>query len=795
MFRFIVFVVIPIATCVVFLLLDLKSSLTPTSGNIQVKGLGNSIQISHDAFGTPRIIAKTDHDAYFGLGFKHASDRLWQLEVQRRLVQGRLSEILGAEALSQDIWMRTLGIQDSAKQAAQFLSPETTDALKAYSEGINAWVAQATSLPIEFRMLGLRPEPWTIYDSLGAQKMFAFVLGGNMFDEERRDLLLQKFTPAQLKFFYSYDPLNILAEAKPLLNTNLIAKKDTLMEFGIGHKFTGSNAWVVSGKHTKTGHAILANDPHLALELPALWYAASMKGDKLDVTGMTIVGLPIVIFGQNANIAWGGTNLESDQQDLFVETVSSEHPDQYKDGEEWIKFNSRVETIKISPDFPAFLNEALQPVDIVVRKTTRGPVISDVRSSSDRMLSLRWAALDHEDRTIESFFKIQYAKNWGEFRKSLSLLKAPGLNFLYADRAGNIGYQVAGMMPERSIGVGILPQIASKAAEWKGYYDFNLLPSILNPENGFFVSANEAINHSTEIVISHEWAPPARHERITELLGQSIADKKKFDIHDMAIIQNDKKDKTALELLPLLKNFDAKTQQEIDAIAELKKWDGSFSSESLGASIFATWSYYLAHEIFDPVLRHSWQRSEQESILASAIDQVNWSRLASVLSADPLGWCKKNQTKPCSIELENSLHAGLKQLEKISGTKTISKWQWSHISRTEFSQHPFGNVKGLEIFFKKTAYYSASPNSINASNNQFDPYKGYVQNFGAGFRQVIEMDTNRSHEYMISTGQSGNIMSSHFDDMIDPFSASKLTPFALDNQTDLLNLIPADGNK
>ena len=766
------------------------------SGDIQVNGLHAPVQISHDAFGTPRIVAKTDHDAYFSIGFKHASDRLWQLEVQRRLVQGRLSEILGADALPQDIWMRTLGIQDAAKQSAKYLTQDTIDALQAYSNGINAWVAQASALPIEFSIFGIRPEPWSMYDSLSTQKMFAYFLSGNMFDEERRDLLLQHLTPEQLKFFYSYDPLNVLAEARKPLDINLIATKDILIEFGIGHKFTGSNAWVVSGKHSKTGHPILANDPHLALELPALWYAASLKGDKLDVSGMTIVGLPMIIFGQNANIAWGGTNLQSDQQDLFVETISPEHPDQYKNEDDWEQFNSHQETIKIASDFPSFLNQALQPVNMIVRKTARGPVISDTRSNSDQILALRWAALDHEDRTIESFFNIQYAKNWDEFRQSLALLKAPGLNFLYADRAGNIGYQVAGMMPERKSGIGILPQVASSSSDWKGYYDFNLLPSIFNPENGFIVSANEAINHSKELIISHEWAPSARYERITELLKQTVADKKLLDINDMAVIQNDKKDKTAIELLPYLKIFNAENQHEIDAIAELNKWDGSFNSDSVGATIFVTWSYYLTHEIFDPVLRQSWQRPEREEILASTVDQINWSRLATVLASDAHNWCKKNQAERCALELKNSFHNALKQIEKISGTKNISKWHWSRVSRTEFSHQPFGSIKGLEMFFNKTAHYSASANSINASNNHFDSYKGYIQNFGAGFRQVIELDEKRSHEYMISTGESGNVMSPHFDDMIDSFSAAKLVPFVLDNQPDnFLNLAPANGQQ
>lgn len=794
LFRFLIFVIIPIIAYLIFIFFQMKSSLAPVSGELEVIGLHQSVKISHDKYGTPRIVAKSDHDAYFSLGFKHANDRLWQLEMQRRLVQGRLSEILGAATLQQDIWMRTLGLESAAKQSAKSLSQESIDALTAYSDGINAWIAQAPSLPPEFTIFDIKPEPWTIYDSLGWQKMFAYVLNGNLFDEIRRDLLLQHISPKQLKFFYSYDPLEFLTEKSTQVNAELIPTSDILMQFGIGYKATGSNAWVISGKHTKSGYPILANDPHLGLELPALWYAASLKGDKLDASGMTLVGLPMIIFGQNSNIAWGGTSLMSDQQDLFVETSSPDFPDRYLNENVWTKFDSRVETIKISADFPAFLNESLNPVEIVVRKTVRGPIITDAYSNGDRMLSLRWAALDAEDRTIDSFMKIQYAKNWDEFRESLKLLKAPGLNFLFADREGNIGYQVAGMMPKRNRGIGILPQLSSQVVDWAGYYDFNLLPSILNPAQGFLVSANEKMPHSNEIVISHDWAPSARHDRITNLLEGFIKKENLVSIEDMKLMQNDKIDLTALELLPFFQQVKSRTHQESEVISQLNKWGGDFNSESIGATIFSTWSFYLVHEIFDPVLNYSWQRPERETFLASSVDQVNWSRLATVLQDNSHGWCKENQSSPCALELEKSLSRAISHLEKLSGTGNVSKWRWGDVSRTEFMHQPFGRVKSLESIFKKTAFYAASPNSINASNNEFDIHKGYVQNFGAAFRQVIELDKSRTHEYMISTGQSGNFMSPHFADMLDPFSKSELTVFVLDDQQkNLLNLVPAGG--
>lgn len=794
MFRFLIAVVLPVCAGLAFLYLYLKSSVAPTTGTLALDGLNYPVAITHDTYGTPRIVARSDHDAYFALGFKHASDRLWQLEVQRRLAQGRLSELFGVETLSGDIAMRTFGLYRAARQSLPHLKKETVAALTAYADGINAWIMQSPSLPVEFRLFGIRPEPWDVIDSLSWQKAFSLTLSGNMMDELRRNQLQEHFTPAQIRYIYSHDPVAPYANKTSSIANHSMVRSDALIDFGIGHLFTGSNAWVVSGKHTKSGQPILANDPHVGLQLPSLWYAASLKGDKLDVSGMTLVGMPMVIFGQNSAIAWGGTNLQSDQQDLFIETTSPRKPNQYLDGDEWKAFELRKEKIKVSAAFPAFLRAALNPVEIVVRQTKRGPVVSDIQMETDAVISLRWSALDPEDHTADAFFDVQYADDWREFRLALAQLKSPGLNFLYADRKGNIGHQVAGMMPKRAEGVGILPLPASPDNDWQSYYDFELLPSTFNPEKGFIVSANEKVDHSPDIVISHEWAPRARHDRIAALLQQSIDAGELMTVSDMEAIQNDSRDLTALTLLPVLRQVPAKSPQEEEAIAMLAAWNGEFTSESVGATLFATWSHYLTHQIFDTALRHSWQRPAESDLLLSSLGRLSWADMARVVATNSHGWCEKNQGNPCVKELRISFEKTLKQLTKISGTDSVREWKWSDFSSTEFSHQPFGKIKGLEWLFKRSVDSVTSPNSIDASNLQYDPMEGFTQDFGASFRQVFELNRSNTHWYMISTGQSGNVMSRHFDDMIKPFSRARLTSLDVENQSgSTLNLVPANG--
>ncbi len=795
-FRFLLFVILPLLVVVAFAYLRLVSSITPTVGDFQLPGLGSSVQITHDQYGIPSIVANNDHDAFFALGYKHASDRLWQLEIQRRLAQGRLSEILGPDALPSDIWMRTLGLGEAAKQSMKYLSPESLDIIAAYTNGINAWIEHAHSLPVEFQAFGIKPEPWNIHDTLSWQKFFSLRLNGNMFDEMRRYVLQQNFSSKQMSYFYPFDPVEALGNNTNSHIANLIASRNTMKSLGVGHKYAGSNAWVVSGKHTQSGSPIIANDPHLGLQLPGLWYAAKLKGDKLDVAGMTLVGLPVVVFGQNANIAWGGTNLMSDQQDLFVEKTSSDHPNQYLNAGEWKSFNSRRETINISARFPSALRDPLKPIEIVVRQTDRGPVISDARSIGDDVISLRWAALDSEDITLESFIKLQYARDWSEFRSALSILKAPGLNFVYADRLGNIGYQAAGMMPKRGVGIGILPQGASPDSDWQGYHDFEQLPSIFNPEKGFIVTANEKLNHRENIIISYDWAPSARHDRITDLLNQFLESHKLMTVDDMRVLQKDTKDLSSLALLPYLKSVESNSARSKAVMDQLEKWNGDFNPDSVGATLFVTWSHYLEQEIFADVLKYSWQRPEIEETLASSIEELTWPQLARVLESNDHGWCKKNQSQPCLQELHISLDKALRELEKITGTSNMEQWQWKNVHHAELRHHPFGRVKGLESFFKRTSHFGGSPNSINAANIEFDLIEGFTQDFGAGFRQIFELDDSRSHWYMLSTGQSGNIMSPHFDDMIDPFAQGHLANFPIATQArDTLHLVPAAGKK
>ncbi len=378
-----------------------------------MRGLAAPVQISRDEHGVPSIVARTDRDAFFAVGYVHAQDRLWQLELQRRLVAGRLSEVFGRGSINQDVWARTLGLQRVAASAWSDLSPGARDSLTAYAEGVNAWLATHHSLPLEFDLLGVTPEPWRATDSLAWNCMFALSLAGNFREEITRSLAAQVLSPEKLSVLYGRPTDRTLLQAGARLEPAKLARLAAFQAAPLpglrDRARAGSNAWVVAGSRAEHGQALLANDPHLPLQLPSLWYALRLEGDRLDTAGMSLVGLPVVIFGRSRHVAWGGTNMMADQQDLYLERVDPNDAGRYEVSGRFEPFVTRRETIAVRADFPAWLREPLQPITIEVRSTRHGPVISDQFDLFEQPVALHWSLFERPASSYEAFFRVSYA--------------------------------------------------------------------------------------------------------------------------------------------------------------------------------------------------------------------------------------------------------------------------------------------------------------------------------------------------------------------------------------------------
>lgn len=799
------FVLLPALAVAAYMGWWLQRTLPIVDGGQRVPGIEAPITIERDDLGVPRITAANERDAWFAVGYVHAQDRMWQLELQRRIASGRLSEVFGKATVQQDIWFRTLGLVESARQAWLALSPEAQASLQAYSEGINHWLASDAVLAVEFTLLDVEPAPWTVYDSLAVVKMLALNLGGNHRREIERMLLARVLDSSQLNALYPGFSASVgapLAMSEHDLGqfaslTDMLDSIET--QLGMGARGAGSNAWAVAGGLTGDGGTLLASDPHLSLQIPSFWYMAAIRGGDLDVAGATMVGLPIVLFGRNESIAWAGTNLMADVQDIFLEQVDPRDPGRYRRGNDWLRFNVRTEQIKVKQGFPSALRSPLQPLQVRVRSSEHGPVVSDVVGVFDQPAVLRWTALDVDDTSYEAFYRLNHAADWPAFEQALDALVAPAMNVLYTDRLGNIGHVVAGRVPQRAAGNGMLPVPAwSGEFDWSGVVPSRELPRRYNPSSGVLVSANEdAFAGEYAYLIGTDWAPPTRAERIAELLARGISSAQPLDADVMQQIQADTRNRSALNLRDRLIEIEPTGPQRRRALELLAGWDGDMSRDSEGATLFNAWAMQLRGQIISRQLGTWWNLGRERRYLAGLAESIDLDSAGRLLDGTDPRWCgeqRNDEIGPCDAIITSALDAALADIEKRSGSDDPDDWAWGELHHTLYRHMPFSQANVLRSLFERKIASGGSSDSINVSS--YTPVEsGYAQDFGAGVRQIVALSKQSTeHRFMNSTGQSGNVVSRHYDDMIEPFRNVETTQF--DQPTVFrLTLIPADGEK
>ena len=779
--RFLLFVLVPLTAAAIGFIIYLRGSLPVDDGRSIKAGVLQPVEITRDDNSVVIINARTDRDAFFAIGYAHAQDRMWQLELERRIAQGRLSEVFGRSAVSRDVWMRTLGLYESAESAWSKLSPEAQASLTAYADGINAWLDQDPTLPPEFLALGVRPAPWREVDSLAWSKVFALNLSNNMWNEISNMVASQYLSKEQMTDLLGYCQSDLPSVPKAADGANgksladlLAFRKGLESELKIGGQYVGSNAWVVSGKFMQEGHSVLANDPHLGLQVPSLWYAAHLKGDRLDASGMTLVGLPIVVFGRNGEVAWGGTSLMADAQDLYIEQTNPEDPTQYKHGNAWVSFQTRSETIDIKADFPASLRAPVEPVTIRVRKSLNGPIISDVIDTFEQPVALRWTALDPDDTSYETFFRVNYAHDWATFKEAFRSYVAPAMNMLYVDKSDNIGSIGVGRIPIRAKGQGRHPVPAwTDEYAWSGYIPFNDLPQSFNPEKGYIVSANnKVIAPDYRYFISADWAPPSRAQRIEQLLQDYISKGELISIDSVERMQGDTIDLSVRGLLDYLKQVSPNGPEQQRALNYLSAWEGDMARDSQGAAIFFVWARHLREELFLARLKEFWNRQAQSAEIARIATDTSYDQILNALNDRSSKWCGSagsTDSKSCDSLLSDSLDRAINELKRLRGSN-MESWRWGDIHHTLYEHLPFSNMGFLAQIFECEIPSGGSRDTINVANAIYNEKTGYEQTFGAGFRQVIKMGGESAyHAYMNSTGQSGNVTSGHYNDMVKPF--------------------------
>nr|WP_282447050.1 penicillin acylase family protein [Pseudoalteromonas sp. 2CM41L] len=773
LFRATLFVLLPLL-CVASYFYSQLSQSVPDYGTVySIENEEVKANIAFSSDGVPHVQGQNIKDLFFAIGYTHAMERLWQLEVSRRIADGTLSQVMGEAALPLDSVMRAYGLLQAAENTKSALDKETIASLVAYAEGINYWLKNNNKLlPPEFLVAGVEPELWKPVDSIAIIKLFALSLSGNMDDELNRLAKKKLFPNVPMEVFYPYDLVETPEEVTQLSLNNsyshtpkLATQFELLQQKGnIGGRYVGSNAWVVSGKHTDSGKPILANDPHLGISLPSYWYAAEMSSASEHLKGMTLVGLPYVVLGKNQHIAWGATNMMADQQDLFIETVSAENPRQYLLDDEWLDFSFRKELFDVKSIYPQWMSKKARPTTAVYRRTQAGAVLLEQTSQADFLLSLRWVALENNDTSLDAFYKLQFSRNWQEFRSALAMLKAPSLNFVYADNEGNIGFQASGAIPIRGNGDGTSPQLGSRSENhWQGYLEFDLLPSQYNPEQGFIVSANDKPESEIADKMSHEWASDYRKNRISEILTQHVENNRKMSFRDMQQMQRDVIDKSVFPLLDLMRKVEVKEPAQQKAIDILKQWQGEFSKDSVGATIYKAWFEQLKSNVLTANLLQTSDQVREQGALTRLISVVTAEQLVKFMTQ--YSDCN-NSTVPCLLHFQNSLSQSLRMLRKLSSSDDMNEWEWGSLHRSRYDHITFSDVKLLEELMSRERWAEGSENSINVSNSRLDRTEGFFKDYGAGFRQIMSPGSNQKHDFGIVSGQSGNVFSPLYDNYL-----------------------------
>lgn len=791
-----------------------RRAFPQTDGTLQIPGLRAPATIIRDKNGIPHIYAASTHDLFMAQGYVQAQDRLWQMEINRRGIAGRQSELSPTKSgLSDDKFIRTLGLRRAAQADYDAMDDSSKAVLQAYADGVNAFIGtHQNNLPIEFTIagafgsqgLGYKPEPWTPIDTLQIAKYMAWSLGGNWDVEVFRSQVLAKFGTEQGTALladlippYDYTTKPIIVPpgvAWQQVPSGLASLKQIDEIAGIRGRDIGSNDWTISGSRTTTGKPLLANDPHLGIQMPSIWYFNSLHCQPVtaecpfDVTGAVFPAAPGVIIGHNARIAWGVTNVGPDVQDLFLEKIDG---NQYEYQGQKLDLKIVPETWTIKGKLPADYQPSRNEVDeydaatdstkitLNVRYTRHGPLISDVDADTAKIggnpyaVAFSWTAINAPEQTLNSFIGIDKAQNWDEFRAALSVFGSPSQNFVYADVDGNIGYQVPGRIPIRAKGDGQLPVPGwTGEYDWKGYIPFDELPRSYNPTQGYIATANNAVvGPDYKYFISMDWDRGWRARRIVDL----IEAKDKLSPDDIAAIQGDSLNLSAQQIVPYLSNLSVEgdAQKVLDAI---KGWDFFEKRDSAGAAAYEVFWLNLLRNTFDNTLGE---------LAPNYVDggDVNRQAMIALLSKPASVWWSKS---PRDEVLKKSLEDAAKMLTAELGSDPAG-WTWNKIHSATFKSQALGDAPVSFIFNRGpfevnggTAIVNNTGTGSNFSQAYTNPPAKLTAIFAErtvpSLRQIIDFADLNSSRFIHTTGESGLPTNPHYDDFIDKWRNIQYVP-------------------
>jgi penicillin amidase len=723
------------------------------SGTERLPGLSSETRVWRDTYGVPHIFAGSMDDAARALGYLHASERMFQMDIVRRVGQGRMSEIRGSDLLPVDKFIRTLGFYREAETSFSALSPWVQKRLEAYADGVNAFLA-SHPLPPEFLLAGDRPEPWKPADTLVIGKIEAYQLSQSFKLKLLRARLLAKFGQEQGSWLFPGarpgDPITTLpAISETHARDDSIDEKLGILT-GIGKG--ASNEWVVAGSRTLTGKPILANDPHLELSAPILWYLARVVTPEGSVKGATLPGAPVFVLGQNDSIAWGLTTADSNVQDLFIETVDPADPSKYLSPEGSKPFETREETIHVKGGVD---------VPLTIRATRHGPVLSDINAEladfagPGKAVALAFTGLGDRDTTAEAFLRVNSARNWAEFLDALRLYQTPTQNFVFADVGGDIGFLNPGLVPLRKSGTGLVPvDGASGAFDWTGTIPFDQWPQLHNPDTGFTFNANNA-NFPNDHTPSfgQEWEESFRARRIQQFFD--AIDRHSLD--SSAAMQADHLSLDVKELQPFIAMIAPSDERAQKAQAMLLSWDAVMDKDRAEPLIYTAFLKSLHKILIEDKTRLAMK--ERGPFAATTL---------VTLMRDHPSWCNSSDAPDpdCRRALERALDDGLALLAKRDGAD-LGRWRWGAEHKTVLQHQVYSHVPLLDRLSDLSVSSSGGFYTLDrGGGSEVPPDLPFARTHGGGFRGLYDLADPDKSRFMIATGESGHIFSRHYGDLV-----------------------------
>lgn len=736
------------------------------SGEKKLPKLQNEVQVYFDTYGIPHIYGQTEEDAFRALGYVHAQDRLWQMELLRRIGSGGLSQVFGKDLIGTDKFFLSLGIDEASEKAVSKLdiNGDAATIMQAYLDGLNQFVEEGPT-PIEFYLTGIDKTEFTITDvyNIMGYMAFSFAMG------HKTDPLLtniqEKLGPEYLKDLAIHSDTstvwieNYKSEKKDSLGNSVTAIVTEALGKVNLPLFEGSNSWVLAPAKTKNGKVIFANDPHIGFAQPSVWYEAHVETPTYSKYGYHIAGIPFPVLGHNRDIAYGMTMFENDDVDFYFEENNPENADQYRLNGIWADYESVTKTIKVKDS---------ADVEFTFKKSVHGPILNGIADQiqGERPISMYWVYTQEENTVVDAFYEISHATNLNEFTSALPKIHAPGLNIMYGDAMGNIGWFATAKLwrVSDSLNTKLVFDGGNKPSDTRGFLDFENNPQAVNPPWNYVYSANNQPDSISGMLYPGYYLPENRAKRIVQLLNP----KNDWDRNDVSSMILDVNSPVHLEIAQDLMhaiNFKEVSDKETKVLEALKAWDGTYSLENVGGTIYTRWIYQVLENIFEDELG-----AEQfEQLLAT---HVLKRTIAPLIESDKSVWWDDVSTPEISEQrsdiIKKSLLEVIGSLESDFGPD-IAKWTWNKVHSLEHG-HPIGQVEALRSFFNVGPFpIDGSRETINNLGFPYDSSGVYKVSSGPSTRRIVDFSDVENSISILPTGQSGNPFSEHYMDQAEMY--------------------------